>query len=387
MVIIMNKIQKNILYFICISTLAITIYYFGFYIRSHFIDFIKLILVDLLVVLNELFLYESSKKNIVISDLIIMALALTLVFQRDDYVFIIYIYLAMLQLIRVSRISFAISLILSMGAYLIVFQSYDYNKLWFGFTKYIIILLCGTILIVLIDTILRQSRELEKTKKRILEEYLKNQSSYEQLNEAYKNLENYTLLKERNRIAREMHDNVGHSLTMSLVELENYALDNVPEGKRDEYNKITARIRKALHDLRTTVHKMRDSASYLNEIDKLIENLKMDNIVAINYSRDDIKNIKEEIYKCLYNIIQESITNGIKHGNAKAFIIVIREQSNNIVLRIINNGKGCTAYKKGFGMKSMEGRLHALGGTLNIDTAVDEGFTVTAKVPKEGKAS
>ena len=49
---------------------------------------------------------------------------------------------------------------------------------------------------------------------------------------------------------------------MSLVELENYALDNVPEGKRDEYNKITARIRKALHDLRTTVHKMRDSASY-----------------------------------------------------------------------------------------------------------------------------
>ncbi|MDD6794852.1 MAG: hypothetical protein PUE01_05515, partial [Clostridiaceae bacterium] len=74
----MNKIQKNILYFICISTLAITIYYFGFYIRSHFIDFIKLILVDLLVVLNELFLYESSKKNIVILDLIIMALALTL---------------------------------------------------------------------------------------------------------------------------------------------------------------------------------------------------------------------------------------------------------------------------------------------------------------------
>ena len=134
-------------------------------------------------------------------------------------------------------------------------------------------------------------------------------------------MENYSVLKERDRIARQMHDTVGHSLTLSLVTLENYYRDKVSKEDADEFNIIIESVRKSLYNLRTTVHKIRETDNWCIEIDKLIENLKEENIINITYNRDDIRNIDNATGKCIYTIIQEGITNGIKHGNAKAFII------------------------------------------------------------------
>ena len=56
--------------------------------------------------------------------------------------------------------------------------------------------------------------------------------------------------------------------------------------------------------------------------------------------------------------------------------------NDNIVIRIINNGIGASAYKKGFGLSSMEERIISFYGSLDIDTAIGEGFTITAYIPR-----
>lgn len=215
-----------------------------------------------------------------------------------------------------------------------------------------------------------------------MHESLKRAYAFEQLQKAYDELENYTVLKERNNIAREMHDTVGHNLTMALVALETFLMDKIKEEDKEEFKDITDIVRKALFDLRTTVHKLKDEVDWNLEIDNLVKRVDDQGIAKITYSKDDISNIRSEILKCVYRIIQEAITNGIKHGQATAFIIAVKIIEDKLVVRVINNGKAATGFKKGFGLNAMSERVNELGGTLEIQSDKDQGFTITAYIPK-----
>ena len=94
--------------------------------------------------------------------------------------------------------------------------------------------------------IILQSKSLEKSKQELLLQSIQTEFAYEKLKEAYDKVENYSVLKERDRIARQMHDTVGHSLTLSLVTLENYYRDKVSKEDADEFNIIIESVRKSL---------------------------------------------------------------------------------------------------------------------------------------------
>src|SRR5699024_10062850 len=83
----------------------------------------------------------------------------------------------------------------------------------------------------------------------------------------------------------------------------------------------------------------------------------------------------------LYRIIQEGLTNSIRHGHAEKIDIKITYSNKSIKLFIKDNGLGTSYIKKGFGLKSMEDRVFSLGGTISFLSA--EGFSITASIPLE----
>ena len=81
----------------------------------------------------------------------------------------------------------------------------------------------------------------------------------------------------------------------------------------------------------------------------------------------------------IYRIVQESITNAIRHGKADRIRIQIGRQYNMLTIRIQDNGKGCSEIHKGFGLHHMEERLKLLQGSLEYNG--EHGFTVKAEIP------
>ncbi len=85
--------------------------------------------------------------------------------------------------------------------------------------------------------------------------------------------------------------------------------------------------------------------------------------------------------KVLYNMIQEALTNAIKHSKCSEVLVSITHRLDIIRTTIIDNGDGCKSFNTGFGLTVMGERIQALGGTLEISCIKGEGFTVISKLP------
>ena len=95
----------------------------------------------------------------------------------------------------------------------------------------------------------------------------------------------------------------------------------------------------------------------------------------------DFENTKEDI---IFRIVQESITNALRHGHANVIEIKIYQENSNLIIYIKDNGLGCKEVKKGYGLKQMQERVAILNGTLKYDG--NDGFTVEVVIPmKEGE--
>lgn len=229
-----------------------------------------------------------------------------------------------------------------------------------------------------------QNQELMLAKKQLIEKNLDLSYAYEQLKRAYDDLEDFTIMKERNNMSREMHDTVGHTLTTSLVELELCKMlgkDN--EELMNKLEHISSQVRKGLGDLRMTVRRLKEDLDWEQEIYAIGERLNEYTDIKIKYIVGELTGISTQILRCVYRIIQEGITNGIKHGKATAFMIEVKREERHLWIEILDNGLGAIAFKQGFGLNAMRERVEALGGTLHFESYKDEGFTIQAQIPLE----
>lgn len=229
-----------------------------------------------------------------------------------------------------------------------------------------------------------QNQELMLAKKQLIEKNLDLSYAYEQLKRAYDDLEDFTIMKERNNMSREMHDTVGHTLTTSLVELELCKMlgkDN--EELMNKLEHISSQVRKGLGDLRMTVRRLKEDLDWEQEIYAIGERLNEYTDIKVKYIVGELTGISTQILRCVYRIIEEGITNGIKHGKATAFMIEVKREERHLWIEILDNGLGAIAFKQGFGLNAMRERVEALGGTLHFESYKDEGFTIQAQIPLE----
>lgn len=215
----------------------------------------------------------------------------------------------------------------------------------------------------------------------------------EELQRANLRLEEYakesvkmTETRERNRLAREIHDTLGHALTGIITGIEacTVLMDVAPEATKIQLKAIAEVARQGITDVRRSVNALRPDAlekfDLENALNRIIDEMGTATNAKIEYHCDvRLDGFTDDEEDIIYRIVQESITNSIRHGKADHIWITIGMENSVLRVCIRDNGIGCTDVKKGFGLHHMEERLHMLNGTLRYGGS--EGFEVEAEIP------
>ena len=207
-----------------------------------------------------------------------------------------------------------------------------------------------------------------------------------QLSEYAKESEKMAETKERNRLAREIHDTLGHSLTGIITGIEacTTLMDVAPEATKEQLKAKAEVARQGITDVRRSVKALRPDAleksDLSNALVTLISEMRSATSAEIEYSFETSLNcFNEDEEDIIYRIVQECITNSIRHGKAGKIYIYISREFNLLKILIKDNGTGCAEINKGFGLHHMEERLDMLHGSLNYNG--NDGFIVEAKIP------
>lgn len=208
----------------------------------------------------------------------------------------------------------------------------------------------------------------------------------EQLKEYADMSERMAQTRERNRLAREIHDTLGHTLTGIATGLDACLalIDISPEQTKKQLLLLSKVSREGIKDIRRSVSELRpDSLERLSlevAIRKMVTDMSQVSDVQIYFETDE-KHLKfdEDEENAIYRVIQESITNAVRHGKAKKIWITLKRIDGEILLVIKDNGIGCEEIKSGFGTKHIKERIEMLRGTVTFDG--QHGFTVTARIP------
>lgn len=191
---------------------------------------------------------------------------------------------------------------------------------------------------------------------------------------------------ERKRLARELHDTIGHALAGMAVGVDACItmIDKNPQLAKAQLKIISKAIRKGMKDVRNSLNKMRPDFLQQYRLKEAIEKMKeeisdvTDLKINLNYQIDET-GFDTKIEDILFRVIQESITNSIRHGLATVVDIDIYKENNLLCLKIKDNGKGCKAINYGFGLKQMVERISQIRGDINFYS--ENGFTTEIKIP------
>lgn len=192
--------------------------------------------------------------------------------------------------------------------------------------------------------------------------------------------------RERNRIAREIHDTLGHTMTGLSAGIDACIamIDFSVDATKEQLNKISQVARQGIKDIRRSVNKLRPDAlehSGLREaLEKMIEETMQVSDVKIDYEcQVDTLKFNQDEEDMIYRVVQESITNAIRHGEAKYIEVRLWKENKWLNLVIKDNGIGCEEIHTGFGLIHIEERIKMLQGTVEYDGS--DGFKVIARIP------
>jgi signal transduction histidine kinase len=196
-------------------------------------------------------------------------------------------------------------------------------------------------------------------------------------------------LQERNRIAREIHDSLGHSLTALNLHLEMAVkLSQVqPEKSREVLLEAKRLGSIALKDVRQSVSTLRSDPMHDRDlataIHELADEFKLSNYVEPICQIDLPAHLPPSVTISIYRIVQEALTNISKYAHATAVTIDIHTTSHSIDLQITDNGRGFipTNNSTGFGLQGMRERVLSLQGEFELMSAPDRGCQIVASIP------
>ena len=194
--------------------------------------------------------------------------------------------------------------------------------------------------------------------------------------------------RERKRIAREIHDTLGHALTgiSAGIDAVKVLVDIDTNRAKEQLNNVSVVVRDGIRDVRGSLNKMRPGALENNTLkEALIKIIReyeaISNLeIHLRYEWDniDLDIAKEDI---VFRVIQESITNSVRHGHAKTIWIELLEEAS-YVMTIRDDGVGFDELHYGYGLKQMQERLMIIGGSVRFENR--DGFYTHIEIPKIG---
>ncbi|MDD3840472.1 MAG: sensor histidine kinase [Clostridia bacterium] len=223
----------------------------------------------------------------------------------------------------------------------------------------------------------------------------------EELKVANEKLEIYTKksaemakMKERNRLAREIHDILGHSLTSITTGIEACLdlIDSNPPKAKKHIIKIREISQKGLVDVRRSVKELKvdsiEKYALIPAIKQLVEELNTfsGTQIDLHIEGQELK-MKNDEGQAVYRVIQESITNALRHGKATYVRVDLIFKHDELIIKVRDNGKGCQAISKGFGLMHIEERIRMLGGQVEFQSVQNRGFTTLVSIPTRWRIS
>jgi two-component system, NarL family, sensor histidine kinase LiaS len=202
------------------------------------------------------------------------------------------------------------------------------------------------------------------------------------------------VMEERQRLARDLHDVVSQQLfALSMLSSATLRIIDVkPEKVKEQIEQIADIAVKAQGEMRALLLHLRpielSEDSLCEGIIKLIVELKDKTNLEFQASIDEIDNISKAAEEHLFRIVQEALSNILRHAEASKVKITLTERENDIYLYISDNGKGFDPSKEkiaSYGLKTMRERCDEIGGIFNIRSKVLEGTYIDIRIPKKGR--
>lgn len=193
-------------------------------------------------------------------------------------------------------------------------------------------------------------------------------------------------LSERTRIAREIHDGVGHLLTRLVLQVEALKVVHTgDDGVVGELDELSSGLGEALDSMRRSVHALEDEGVDLSvEMHRLATGCTEAEVRVFHMVESAVP---AEVARCMVAVMREALTNAVRHARAKVISVYLTEYPGLWQLRVVNDGRmptsGTELDGRGMGLRSMRERVAALGGTVRF--GVDGGFTVFASIPRGGE--
>ena len=196
--------------------------------------------------------------------------------------------------------------------------------------------------------------------------------------------------QERERIARDLHDDVGQRLALLAVRLDQ--LRNNPTTPPETVNQVRE-LQKQTTDLATDVHNMSHTLhssklqllGLVPALMGLCGDFGKHQRLEIDFKAHDLPNlIPSEISLCLFRVLQEALQNAAKHSGVKHIVAQLRGTADEIQLMVSDRGRGFdlnTTRSRGLGLTSMQERVRVLNGTIRIQTKPMRGTTIRVRVP------
>lgn len=205
----------------------------------------------------------------------------------------------------------------------------------------------------------------------------------EKLNKEIKEL---TITEERNRVAQEIHDNLGHNLIGLNMNLD--VAGNMIGKDEDKLKEIICKCqnltKESMESLRMAVYALKEESffeEFIKSIEKLIGEITDTSNINIEYDIDkNIEDYPANYKKIIYTSIKESLTNSIKHGQVSEIYIGLKIKDK-VSLIVSDNGIGCKDIIKSNGLTGIEDRVAEVQGSVEYITEVGKGFKIDIKLP------
>lgn len=368
--------------------------------------------ISIFILIFQLFIVNENKSilSIIAILLLIINNHLRIFYLENDwkYIFSIAVELLVVPLLQINYGGTIIFYLIGLAIDIFTLENKKFKYILAGFALGISIskrFSSGTeesfiyfILMSIFFMLLNYISKLYMTKKEAQKLYDRLKVSEEKLIEANNELEGYlhsieeiTLLKERNRISREIHDSVGHALSTAMIQLsameaiaakEDSLIKPMASNLRSFINESFQDVKKAVRELKPDEYDNYQDVLRIQEVCKNFE--KMSGIEVKSIVSKGEWNLSVKQVNHLYRMTQEVLSNSLRHGKATLIKVIMNFTDDEFVISFSDNGVGAEEIEeKGIGLKSIRERAEEINGMVDIKSSKGNGFFVKIIVPKE----
>lgn len=250
--------------------------------------------------------------------------------------------------------------------------------------------LAGLFFVASFSTLMMRANEARLQSERLLGEL---QQAHLQLQEYAGQAEELATAKERNRLARELHDSVAQTLYGLTLQAE-AAARKLNAGQTDEAAGYLREIRdsaqQTLQETRLLIFELRqpilEQEGLASALHNRLEAVESRSGLKTQIQLQELGQVRAEVEEGLYGIANEALNNILKHARATFVKVLLKKEKGHLVLEIQDNGVGfdppSTVSRGGLGLKGMRERAEQLGGTVNLQSNTN-GTTIRVEVPHE----